>query len=105
MKQVDFKGLSRDDLWALHVEVLGILEQRIKQEKSQLEERLRLLGVRESGRRPYPRVLPKYRNPDHPTETWTGRGRQPGWLAAQLKAGRRLDDFRIPPLGKVEVRK
>jgi DNA-binding protein H-NS len=46
-------------------------------------------------RRPYPVVVPKYRNPEQPSETWAGRGKTPRWLAAQLKSGRRIDDFRI----------
>ena len=44
---------------------------------------------------PYPAVVPKYRNPERPSETWAGRGKQPRWLAAQLKSGKRIDDFRI----------
>jgi DNA-binding protein H-NS len=97
MKQVDFEGMSEEALWALHAEVSRILDKRIQQEKLQLEERLRELGVPEKGRRPYPPVRPKYRNPDRPSETWSGRGRQPGWVVAQLEAGRQLDDFRIQP--------
>ena len=46
-------------------------------------------------RRPYPVVVPKYRNPERPSETWAGRGKTPRWLTAQLKSGRRIDDFRI----------
>jgi DNA-binding protein H-NS len=46
-------------------------------------------------RRPYPPVVPKYRNPERPSETWAGRGKKPRWLAAQLKSGKRIDDFRI----------
>jgi len=46
-------------------------------------------------RRPYPVVVPKYRNPERPSETWAGRGKTPRWLAAQLKSGRRIDEFRI----------
>jgi DNA-binding protein H-NS len=30
-------------------------------------------------------VAPKYRNPEDPAQTWTGRGRQPAWFAAALK--------------------
>src|SRR4051794_12275797 len=30
------------------------------------------------------KVAPKYRNPDNPAETWTGRGRQPRWVQAAL---------------------
>jgi DNA-binding protein H-NS len=95
MKQVNLERLSTDDLWALHAKVSEVLGQRIQQEKLLLEERLKQLRVRESGRRPYPPVLPKYCNPDRPSETWAGRGKQPRWMVAQLKAGRRLDDFRI----------
>lgn len=46
-------------------------------------------------RRPYPAVLPKYRNPERPSETWAGRGKTPRWLTAQLESGRQIDDFRI----------
>ncbi|RZI38176.1 H-NS histone family protein, partial [Herbaspirillum sp. HC18] len=48
-----------------------------------------------TGRRPYPTVVPKFRNPDRPSETWAGRGKTPRWLAAKLKSGKRIDDFRI----------
>lgn len=30
-------------------------------------------------------VAPKYRNPENPAQTWTGRGRQPSWVAEALK--------------------
>ena len=41
------------------------------------------------------KVAPKYRNPANAQETWSGRGRQPRWLAAQTAAGRKLDEFLI----------
>lgn len=41
------------------------------------------------------KVAVKYRNRDNPGETWTGRGRQPKWLAAALKKGAKLPDFAI----------
>jgi len=28
-------------------------------------------------RRPYPKVEPKFQGPDHPSMTWTGRGKNP----------------------------
>lgn len=40
-------------------------------------------------------VKPKYRNPANKAETWTGRGRQPLWLGAALKSGKKRDDFLI----------
>lgn len=41
------------------------------------------------------KVAVKYRNRDNPAETWTGRGRQPKWLAAAIKKGSKLTDFAI----------
>lgn len=39
-------------------------------------------------------VAPKYQDPAS-GKTWTGRGKTPAWLAAQLAAGRNKQDFRI----------
>ncbi len=33
------------------------------------------------------KVAPKYRNPDNPTETWSGRGRKPRWFEEALARG------------------
>jgi len=95
MKQTELDGLSTDDLWSLHVEVSQLLQQKIQQEKLRLEARLKRLQAPVSGRRPYPPVPPKYRNPDQPSETWAGRGKQPRWLVAKLGSGKRIDDFKI----------
>jgi DNA-binding protein H-NS len=95
MKRIELDGMSTDDLWSLHVEVSHLLQQRIQAEKLRLEERLKQLEAPVSGRRPYPSVPPKYRNPDQPSETWAGRGKQPRWLMAQLRSGKRIEDFRI----------
>ena len=36
---------------------------------------------------------PKYRNPDNPDQTWTGKGRKPGWLLEALSQGKSLEDL------------
>lgn len=41
------------------------------------------------------KVAPKYRNPANAKETWTGRGKQPRWLAGEIAGGRKLEDFLI----------
>jgi DNA-binding protein H-NS len=41
------------------------------------------------------KVAPKYRNPADPTQTWAGRGQPPRWLAAELSAGKKLEDYLI----------
>lgn len=40
------------------------------------------------------KVKPKYRHPKS-KETWSGRGKTPRWLAAEIKNGKRKDDFLI----------
>ena len=112
MNRNDFKSMSTDELWALHEEIATRLAAALTAEKSVLENRLRQIrrgietqhaahAVKSSAaksptpRRPYPAVVPKYRNPERPSETWAGRGKKPRWLAAQLKSGKRIDDFRI----------
>jgi DNA-binding protein H-NS len=103
MKLADFELMSIDELWALRLEIDVALTHTISAKKNQLDQRLRLLesgGYRakvERERRPYPRVLPKYQNPDKPSETWAGRGKRPRWLTAQLRSGKKLEDFRIRP--------
>jgi DNA-binding protein H-NS len=99
MKRQDLSSMSEDQLWSLHEQVAKELTRKIEAAKAQLEQRLRKLGAPERNvghaRRPYPRVSPKYINPAQPAETWAGRGKQPRWLAAQLRSGKKLDDFRI----------
>lgn len=40
-------------------------------------------------------VEPRYRNKNNSAETWTGRGKQPRWLVAELEKGAKLEDFLI----------
>ncbi len=41
------------------------------------------------------KVAPKYRNPENPEQTWTGRGRAPKWVEAHIAAGGSKDDLAI----------
>ncbi len=38
---------------------------------------------------------PKYRNPDNPEQTWSGRGRKPQWVHEVLGRGIELSDLKI----------
>ncbi len=103
VKQSDLKSMTVDELWSLHEQVASLLAGKLAAEKTRLEQRLRKLAgsagaISANGataRPPYPQVFPKYQNPARPSETWAGRGKTPRWLAAQLKSGKKLDDFRI----------
>ena len=71
-----FETMPIEELWALHGEIAKLLQTKIIAEKQELERRLTNLQ-RVKHRTSYPEVFPKYRNPDVPTETWSGRGKQP----------------------------
>jgi DNA-binding protein H-NS len=116
-KQFELDSMSLDDLWALHERISGILSTRIRAEQHELEKRLAVLNrgvgiVGASGeprslsdkpRRKYPRVLPKYRNPQT-SETWSGRGKRPRWLVAAMKSGHKIEEFRIGENGASRTR-
>jgi DNA-binding protein H-NS len=109
-KKLNLDAMSIDDMWQLHEEVSQQLSVRLTSEKRELERRLAQLRREkeipqaDSGdksadatrqRRKYPRVFPKYRNPSEPSETWSGRGKQPRWLTAALKTGHTIEEFVI----------
>jgi len=56
--------------------------------------RVRKVGRKSGGGDKRSIVAPKYRDSATGT-TWTGRGKQPKWLAAAIKGGKKLEDFKI----------
>lgn len=101
--KINLNSMSKEQLTALQKDVenaLKTLESRKKAEALAAAEKAAkefgfslndiLRKERASGKRP-----PKYRNPDNPKQTWTGRGRKPDWLKAELKKGRDPQDFAI----------
>lgn len=119
MRKLDFNAMQFDELWEIHEELTRVLADRIMAEKRELESRLAQLNrvglTREAAaslpaaerapRRKYPKVLPKYRNPLSPAETWSGRGKQPRWLVAALRSGHYLDEFKIANVERKPARK
>jgi DNA-binding protein H-NS len=108
-KKPSFGSMTVDELWLLYEELSQILSVRLTSEKRELEKRLAQLQRENKSRsaesisatsaprerRHYPRVLPKYRNPNEPSETWSGRGKTPRWLTAALKTGHTIEEFAI----------
>jgi DNA-binding protein H-NS len=99
----DLTKLTAEELWTLHEEVRAMLSSRLEAEIHKLQRRLGEIKGRDevpgkgtkARRRPYPKVYPKYRNPEQPFETWSGRGVQPRWMRAQLRTGKQFDDLLI----------
>jgi DNA-binding protein H-NS len=103
MRAVDFGAMSVDELWVLRETIISVLTTRLVAEKQEIQNRLDKLGgvaisqpiTTARFRRPYPRVSPKFQNPMQPSQTWSGRGKQPRWVGSLLATGKTIDDLRI----------
>ncbi len=102
------KTMSISKLQDLKSKVDAAIVQRVSERRHELESELSRLvqldgrGGRAKAARGGPRgaVAPKYRNPGNPSETWSGRGLPPRWMAALIKTGKKKEDFLISGLGK-----
>jgi DNA-binding protein H-NS len=112
-KKFNLDAMSVDEMWHLHEKIIQILSVKLTSEKRELEKRLaklhrdrqiqmpgaevedRRATIKPSGRRKYPQVIPKYQNPDVPSETWSGRGKRPRWLNSAISAGHQIEEFVI----------
>jgi len=97
MASIDLSSLSLSELKQLQKDVQRAIEgfaHRKKQEAmSALEAKAQELGFSLSDLLGTKKVrkssgtAPKYRHPENPEVTWSGRGRKPGWFSAALAAG------------------
>ena len=79
------QDMQRQRLSEVREKLIGIA----RKEGFTIEE---LFGAARRGKRT---VKPKYRNPNAPFETWSGRGKQPHWFRAALQAGRKEKELLI----------
>lgn len=106
---VDLTGLSLSELESLRKKAESLIEDRrdetVEQAYKQAIEIARSVNLsleelvnygsskrKKSARKP---VEPRYRNPANEEETWTGRGKQPRWLANEIAKGKTLEEFLI----------
>jgi DNA-binding protein H-NS len=73
-------------------------ELRARQRQATAQARERILAIAREAGVPAQQLLSdeagaRYRNPLDASQTWSGRGRQPKWVAAALDEGRTLDDL------------
>src|ERR1051325_8339227 len=105
---INLKSLSADQLATLISNARSQLEQSRSQQIVEVRGKIEAL-LKSSGltlAEVFPRqvgkgkakgtVAAKYRNPEDPSQTWSGRGKRPLWLVAQLKKrGVTLDSLLI----------
>ena len=99
IEKANFVSMSVEELWEIHEEIAKLLEAKMLAEKKMLEQRL--ISLRHPtadlprARRPYPPVLPKFANPDEPSQVWAGRGKRPRWVIEKLAAGLAIEDLSV----------
>lgn len=102
--------LSRDELKALSKDIDKALVSEESRRKAKAREEIEALarehgftldefatgsgGKGKSSTVPQP---PKYRHPENPELTWSGRGRQPAWFKEAIEGGASADDLLIAP--------
>lgn len=86
----ELKSRQQGDLAKARQQILAIAQQA----GVSMEE---LLGgsTKKSSNRKGQKVRAQYQNPANQEQTWTGRGRQPRWIADGIAGGKKLADFRI----------
>ena len=106
MRKPNINKLFYAELLELSDRIQEAIAQRKAEEQAAVREKIEELAT-EAGfeleevvakRRPAHKrgkVAAKYRNPNDPSQTWAGRGRQPKWLVAELKSGKSIEDFVI----------
>lgn len=113
---IDLKSMTRQELEKLKTQVDRELTRTIERDKkaakAAAQKAVRKLGfdleevIKDEkpakalkGRKKTKAVsaLPKYRHPENPEVTWTGKGRQPNWIKEAEAAGKSRDEFLIKP--------
>jgi DNA-binding protein H-NS len=89
-------------LKSLRAEVEAMIASKVAERREELQSQLsKLLEISGSGNgrhseHPKTRaVAVKYRNPKNADEFWSGRGRMPLWLGAEIKTGKAREQFLI----------
>lgn len=101
----DLSRLAYDELLSRRNEIEAEIAARGTAELDALKAKLTAIATAQglsladlfaSRRKPRRAAAPRYRNPDNPSETWSGRGKPPRWLQERIEAGAQKDDFRSP---------
>ena len=104
MRKIDLSNHSLTELKALRQDINKAINTAEKAKKQAARKAVAALArehgykltdlVRGGSRNTKP-ATPKYRNPDNPNLTWTGRSRRPGWVKDALAKGKKLDSFAV----------
>ena len=105
---VNLKGMSRKDLLKLQKDLEKALRDAMSREKDEARKAAEKVAAEfgfslaevtdgmKPGRKGSGTVSPpRYKNPANPEQTWTGKGRKPGWMNDALAKGIPVSDMEL----------
>ncbi len=111
---VDWKQMPTEEIEELITDAQAVVHQREAEEREKAIEEIKRLAasvgvsfrLTSSGKKvkkkkslektpPKATLPPKYRNPENPEETWTGRGRKPPFIKSAEERGEDIERFRV----------
>ena len=106
MAEIDLSNLEIAELKQLSEQIDHEIDKRHKQAKidvlKQMQEAASRIGMTpeevlglEAAKKTKTKGKARYRNPEDPRQTWTGKGKRPGWIKDMLENGRTLEDMEI----------
>ena len=107
MAKIDLAGYTLSELKGLQHDVERAIKDRQQQDVQKAREQILAIarnagvsveellgnGGAKAKKANGKKVDAKYQNPKDTSQTWTGRGRQPRWMAEAVANGKRPDDF------------
>ena len=109
MANTDLSGYNLSELKGLQSDVEKAIKDRQQQDVQQARDQILAIAknagisvdellaksAKKANKGRGQKVQPQYQNPKESSQTWTGRGRKPRWMAQALTSGKTLDDFRM----------
>ncbi len=101
MEKAELNKMPLDELLSIRARVEEVIEERHRARRREAIDKIKRIAeeagisldelVKKSGR---PTVV-RFRDPANSANTWSGRGRRPGWLQAALERGGDLAEFAV----------
>ncbi|MEA3412121.1 MAG: H-NS histone family protein [Pseudomonadota bacterium] len=105
MALVNFSQYSLKQLLDLEQDLTKAIRDRQVEQKKEALDKVRDIAaglgitpeelILGEGRPKKGRVPAKYQNPINKKQTWSGRGKQPGWLKELLAGGKKIEELEI----------
>lgn len=104
-KKLDLSKFSLDELKVLKKDVEAAIDEFAERRRSEARKALEAVAkehgmsldeiVGSKGRKRKSKAPAKFANPENPSDTWSGRGRQPAWYKDAIAAGKKPESMAI----------